>query len=100
VTFTATDDGTFPGHAMVIVGVEDAKTKTSSYKAFGFYPHSSRLGAKLTALFGSVPGEIVDEVVAGRVRIRIAKLIVRVNSWDHQKVEKIIASGEPSMITR
>src|SRR3954469_4813074 len=81
------------GHAFVLFGIEDAATRSSSYKAFGFYPLDYQAGSSgsgpdlpnLTHAFGVVPGIIVNEVKQKSLDNATDMLLVRVNAEAYQK---------------
>jgi hypothetical protein len=78
------------GHAFVIWGIEDHKANSSSYKAWGFYPQDLSPLGQVRAIFGQVPGNIVDEVLKGSLRTVSDTLIVRVDRADYDKAEKVL----------
>lgn len=80
------------GHAWVVWGIEDATRKESRYDAaFGFYPVK---GAK-PFVFGSVPGELVDQLKQPRADddfLRITHRLIAVVDADTYKETLQIAA--------
>lgn len=77
--------GSATGHAFIIWGIEDNRRFVSGQKAFGFYP-SKGIGA-----FGSVPGNIKDEALSGKMNLITDRLTVRVDKAVYDRTQKAIS---------
>ena len=74
-----------PGHAMVVLGREDAAKQACTVEAFGFYPD----GAK-AAVLGNVPGALADEFLRGKgVASAACRVVVKVDPAGFERVAKV-----------
>lgn len=72
----ASRGGSATGHAFVVWGVEDARRRRTTVRAFGLYPDSS---ATCSSVVRTVPGGILDELQTHSFQGITEELIVRVD---------------------
>ncbi len=84
VTLIARSGGV--GHAFVALGHDDWTAGSSRVVARGFYPSVRTVAA----VFGSVPGEIVDDLRSGSLARDASHLSVRVDKQRFEQVSRLM----------